>query len=125
MEITDEPPNPSNWLTSTVWKSAAIVASLWAIVVVALNWKAIVSKSEHQDEFARAVSVTVDLSGDDISRSAATLPRKRLHLHMILPLFSPEGNYRVTITRIKGLDNVQMQVSSSAQRSWAQNRPDG
>jgi hypothetical protein len=113
---------PSSWLASPVWKSAAIAVSLCAIVIIGGSWRNLVSRASQQDEAATAVSVTADLSGDGVSRSteaskeepAVTLPRKRVQLHMILPFFSPAGDYRVTITRDKGLDNVQAQGRGSA-----------
>jgi hypothetical protein len=113
---------PSSWLASSVWKSAAIAVSLCAIVIIGMNWRNLISRASKQNEVATAVSVTADLSGDGVSRSteapkeepAVTLPQKRVQLHMILPFFSPAGDYRVTITRDKGLGNVQAQGRGSA-----------
>jgi hypothetical protein len=113
---------PSSWLASPVWKSAAIAVSLCAIVIIGLNWRNLISRSSQRDEVATAVSVTVDLSGDGVSRSteapkedpSVTLPRKRVHLHMVLPFFSPAGDYKVTLTRDKSLGKVQAQGGGTA-----------
>lgn len=120
--LAKEPAVPTSWLSTHVWKSAAIAVLLCAIVIIGLNWRNLIPRSSQQDEVATAVSVTVDLSGDGVSRSTeapkegptVTLPRKRVHLHMILPFFSPAGDYRVTITRDRSLGKVQAQGGGSA-----------
>lgn len=113
---------PTHWFDSPRWRSAAIAVSLCIFIILALNWRKETARSVSSDEVAKAVWLTVNLSADDVTRSVdsrkeypvITLPRKPVHLHIILPFFSPAGEYRVTINRGKRLDNLEAQGHGSA-----------
>lgn len=116
-------PVPIRWFDSPRWKSAVIGVCLCVAIILVMNRPKETARSARNDEVAKAVSLTLDLSGDGVTRSAEearkevpviTLPRKPLHLNIVLPFFSPPGNYRVTITKDKRLESIQAQSGGSA-----------
>ena len=68
-----------------------------------------------------AVQRTIDLScgrlaelGEGSSEPHATLPRKLIELHLVLPLGSPAGSYRIAIAKDQCMTRIEADASASA-----------
>ena len=104
------------WMAA-VAASAAIVAAI--AVLSGKNHRGIV---QEQTENVAEVPATVDLSADGASRDAnqdsaqhvISLPRRLIHLRLVLPYYSPVGNYRITVTPDRNGDKVKAVDSSPA-----------
>ena len=90
------------------WGYAAVAVSLCAIAIIgALGWRHQSVKTIQQAQNDAPVSATIDLSSDGVSRSPdaaphehpISLPRRLVNLHLILPYYSPAGNYSVTVVK--------------------------
>jgi hypothetical protein len=89
-----------------------IAASLCAVVlIVAVIWRTHDGRYFQPIPDDATVLLTLDLNGEDLSRrpdSRATqrlisFPRKLINLHLILPYYSPAGDYRITVSKEKSL----------------------
>jgi hypothetical protein len=87
-------------------------ASLCAVVlIVAVIWRTHDGRYFQPIPDDAAVLLTLDLNGEDLSRrpdSRATqrlisFPRRLINLHLILPYYSPAGDYRITVSKEKSL----------------------
>jgi hypothetical protein len=108
-------------LLSRKFRAAAM--SMCALAVAAVcSWKIHFGKSAATASNEAEVSVTIDLSSDVVSRSVeaasperpTSLPRKLVNLHLILPYYSPAGNYRVTVSRERSSSSVEALVAAAA-----------
>ncbi len=68
-----------------------------------------------------AIAVTIDLSGGPLAESKpgsrehrALLPRRLIDLHLVLPLGSPAGIYRIAVARERNMRRVQADGVASA-----------
>lgn len=105
------------------WRPVAALAFCLVLVIAIVVWQ---HRSASQPTTAanEVVALTVDLSGDGVSRSPTSegptslfgLPRKLVDLSLILPYFSPAGDYQITIVR-DGNDRV---LETSRSRAVAQ-----
>lgn len=104
------------WITTV----AATVAIIAAIAFVA--WRNHGGVVGQQTQDVAELPVTLDLSTDGASRDATqesagrvvSLPRRLVHLHLILPYYSPAGNYRITVTPDRNPGKIKAEGSSAA-----------
>jgi hypothetical protein len=68
-----------------------------------------------------AIAITIDLSGGPSTESEpgsleqrASLPRRLIDLHLVLPLGSPAGIYRIAVARERAMRRVQADGVASA-----------
>ena len=88
-----------------------IAASLCAVVlIVAVIWRTHDGRYFQPIPDDAAVLLTFDLNGEDLSRPDSraaqrliSFPRKLINLHLILPYYSPAGDYRITVSKEKSL----------------------
>ena len=111
------PPSHNKWLGVMKWKPAVAAALLCAAaLVVGVSWRMHSVRSTHETESNLAVLETIDLSNRGVSRgleqpsptNPISLPRKLVKLHLILPYFSPDGRYRVTVSKGKNTEKVDV-----------------
>jgi hypothetical protein len=105
------------------WPGAAAAAAVCCItLILALTiWQHHRSISRPVPLSAEVVELTIDLSGDGVTRSPGaeseaplfSLPRKIVDLDLRLPYFSPSGEYVITIARDKN-DGVLRSAQAEA-----------
>ena len=102
---------PSRPRSAANWRWAVLASVLLFCLAVAglFYWRTSSVATSSQDAQAIPVSETIDLSqagttrgGDTSSVSAIDLPRRVINAHVILPYFSPGGNYVVSVTTDRG-----------------------
>jgi hypothetical protein len=100
------------------WWYAGIAASVVVVgVLIGLSRMHFTNQSGETAQSEAPVSVSVDLSADGLARDGGSndapapvpLPRRVIDLRLVLPYYSPAGNYRVTVSR----DQTQSQVEAS------------
>jgi hypothetical protein len=105
------------------WQFAGIAALVAVVGAVAfIGWRDYSRRSVETARDLQPVPVLVDLSADGVARGAdqsqmeptVTLPACRVNMHLILPFYSPGGNYRITISRDRSLSHVEAQGSALA-----------
>jgi hypothetical protein len=104
----------------SLWKYAAVAACLGMIAVGLSVWRGRLSRGTQQS--VDMASVVIDLSGDGVSRSVEEktvdtpiqMPRKMIHLRLLLPFFSPAGSYRVSVSKIKSVDDAAASATGTA-----------
>jgi hypothetical protein len=93
------------------WRWAVLAAVLLCCLAVAgmIYWRSHSAATTSQEAQTTPVAVTIDLSqagttrgGEASSVPAIDLPRRVINAHVILPYFSPGGNYIVSITADRG-----------------------
>ena len=103
--------------------AGAIAASVAIVAVLAfLSWKHHAGIASDLTQDVAEVPATVDLSADGLSRDAnedsdehvISLPRRLVRLHLVLPYYSPIGNYRITVTPDRNGDAIKAEAASSA-----------
>ena len=96
---------------SSNWRWAALAAVLLCCLAVAgmIYWRGRSAATTSQEAQTTPVAVAIDLSqagttrgGEASSVPAIDLPRRVINAHVILPYFSPGGNYIVSITTDRG-----------------------
>lgn len=113
------------------WRSAAALTFCLVLAVAIVVWQRHRSASQSYTVANEVVTLTVDLSGDGVSRSPAPeshaspfgLPRKIVNLNLILPYFSPDGDYQVTIAKDRNdqvLETVHSRAVAQGARTQAQ-----
>lgn len=102
---------PSPLSPAANWRRTAFAAIPLCFLVVAgvIYWRTHSVAAPAQIAVATPVAVTIDLSqagttrGSDASTvPVGTLPRRVVNAHVVLPNFSPGGNYLVSITTDRG-----------------------
>jgi hypothetical protein len=102
---------PSKARQPSRWRWAALAAVFLCCLAVAgiIYWRSRPATDTSQETHATPVPVTIDLSqagttrgGGASSVPAIDLPRRVIHAHVILPYFSPGGNYVVTVSTDRG-----------------------
>jgi hypothetical protein len=91
------------------WRGAAAAVGCMALILVLTVWQHHRSISRSVPLSAEVVELTIDLSGDGVTRSPGaesdaplfSLRRKIVDLDLRLPYFSPSGKYVITIARDK------------------------
>lgn len=117
------------------WRSAAALAFCLVVVLAIAVWQRHRNALQSIAAANEVVALTIDLSGDGVSRSPAPeshsslfgLPRKIVDLNLILPYFSPDGDYQITIARDKNdrmLETVHSRAVAQGARTQAQLRLD-
>jgi hypothetical protein len=96
---------PSNWR----WAASAAVLLCCLAVAAAIYWRSRSAATTSQEAQTAPVAVAIDLSqagttrgGEASSVPAIDLPRSVINAHVILPYFSPGGNYMVAVTTDRG-----------------------
>jgi hypothetical protein len=101
----------------------AIAASVVvAAILTMMSWRNQAGTSGKRPQDKVAVSALVDLSEDGAPRDAGpeapepevSLPHRLIHLHLILPYYSPIGTYRVTVVRDRNENLTWAEASGSA-----------
>ena len=102
---------PSRPRSAANWRWAVIASVLLCCLAAAglFYWRKQSVTTQSQDAQALPVAETIDLSragttrGSDTSSALAVdLPRRIINAHVILPYYSPGGNYVVSITTDRG-----------------------
>lgn len=95
----------SNWR----WAGLAAVLLCCLAVAGAIYWRSHSAATTSQEVQTTPVAVTIDLSqagttrgGEASSVPAIDLPRRVVNAHVMLPYFSPGGNYEVAVTTDRG-----------------------
>lgn len=91
------------------WRGATAAVCCVTLILVLAVWQHYRSILRPAPLSAEVVALTIDLSGDGVTRSPGaesdaplfSLPRKIVDLDLRLPYFSPGGEYVITITRDK------------------------
>jgi hypothetical protein len=107
--------------TSRVLLTLALSACIVAIISF-LMWKRFSTPEAPSADQGSVIAMTVDLSDAGATRSvepsstmpAISLPRRRVALHLILPYYSPQGGYRVSVTSAREPNRVEAEASASA-----------
>jgi hypothetical protein len=90
------------------WRTAVALASLCVIIVIgAIVWRDQAREPRRSTQQDEITEITLDLSGDGVTRGIEaqtgrkplSLPRRLVSLHLILPYYSPAGEYRIAIAR--------------------------
>lgn len=89
------------------WRSAVAAAFCVVLIVAIVLWQRHRSSSQLPATADEIAALTIDLSGDGVSRSPAaetpaslfSLPRKLVDLDLLLPYYSPGGDYQITIVK--------------------------
>jgi hypothetical protein len=98
------------------WRWAALAAVLLCCLAVAgmIYWRSRSAATTQQEAQTTPVAVAIDLSqagttrgGDTSSVPAIDLPRRIINAHVILPYFSPGGNYIVSITTDRAAPQIR------------------
>jgi len=118
--IQQAAPHPSQRV-SRWWWYAGIAASVAVVaVLIGVSRKHYTNQPVETAQSEAPVSISVDLSADGLARDGAggdtqapvPLPRRVIDLRLVLPYYSPAGNYRVTVSR--GQSQNQVEASGSA-----------
>jgi hypothetical protein len=105
------------------WWYAGIAASVAVVaVLIGVSRKHYTNQPVETAQSEAPVSVSVDLSADGLARDGGgsdalapvPLPRHVIDLRLVLPYYSPAGNYRVTVSRDKSQDQVEASGSVPA-----------
>jgi hypothetical protein len=109
------------------WRAALAVASLCVIVTIAtIAWRNQVREAKRPVQEDQVAQVTLDLSADDFVRGSGgaapdkplSLPRGLIELHLILPYYSPVGDYLVTVSPGRDSASLQSQrVNATGQKA--------
>lgn len=91
------------------WRGAAAAACCITLILALTVWQDHRSVSRPALPSAEIVALTIDLSGDGVTRSPGaesdaslfSLPRRGIDLDLRLPYFSPSGAYIITIEKDK------------------------
>ena len=91
------------------WRGAAAAVCCISLILALTVWQHHRSISRAVPLSAEVVALTIDLSGDGVTRSPGaeseaplfSLPRRMVALDLRLPYFSPSGEYVITIARDK------------------------
>lgn len=107
------------------WKPAVAAVSLCVMLVVAtVIWRNQESKSKGAAPEDGIAQVTVDLSADGVVRDSEgssvdkliSLPRALVDVHLILPYYSPAGDYRIIVAQGRNSAPVRLgQAIATAQ----------
>ena len=120
--IQQAAPRPSQG-ASRWWWYAGIAASVAAVaLLIGISRKHYTNQPVETAQSEAPVSVSVDLSADGLARDGGgsdapapvPLPRRVIDLRLVLPYYSPAGNYRVTVSRDKSQDQVEASGSAPA-----------
>lgn len=93
------------------WKGFAVAAAVCLMsVMLVLTWRERSKQVASNDRMSTPVQQLVDLSQDGIARGpnesaikpSIFLPKRVIRLDLILPFYSPSGDYRVTISKARG-----------------------
>jgi hypothetical protein len=100
------------------------IAAVVGLVAVAafIGWRYHSSRSLESLKSLQPVSVLVDLSAYGAARDAGqvpteptvSLPARRVDVRLILPFYSPGGNYRITISRDRSQNRIEAEGSATA-----------
>ena len=105
------------------WWYAGIAASVAVVaVLIGVSRKHYTNQPVETAQSGAPVSVSVDLSADGLARDGGgsdalapvPLPRRVIDVRLVLPYYSPAGNYRVTVSRDKSQDQVEASGSAPA-----------
>ncbi len=119
-------PTPSHGTRQTIrkWRQRLVadVALLRASAVrFAARFKAHSTTKTSEALPKDAVPVTIDLSyeplaelGEGSFEDCPSLPRKLIHLHLVLPFGSPAGIYRITVANKKDIRRAEADASATA-----------
>jgi hypothetical protein len=103
-----DPPQPRQAAT---WRWAALAAVLLCCLAVAgvIYWRSHSAAITSQEAQTIPIAESIDLSragttrgGEASSVPAIDLPRRVINAHVILPYFSPGGNYVIAVTTDRG-----------------------
>jgi ribosomal protein L34E len=110
--------------SSARWKWTATIAATVAVAVVlaAWGWKRHLGDTSNDTQQLASVPATVDLSADGASRdagqesasAAVSLPRSLIQLRLILPYYSPIGNYRIIVSKDRSGNRIKAEGSARA-----------
>jgi len=109
--------------SSRTWQFATLAAAVVLVAAIGfVGWRYRSGRSTETASNLGAVPINLDLSAAGISRDAgeqgtetlATLPARRVDLHLVLPFYSPGGRYRVTITRDRTLRHPEAEAWAPA-----------
>ena len=103
------------------WFAKAAELACTAAIRIEAWWKAHSRGPADHPSVEDAVPEMIDLSGElsigtePVSHEhPITLPRKVVDLHLVLPVGSPAGIYRITVAKERGLRGLQADGSASA-----------
>jgi hypothetical protein len=118
--LQQAPPPPSRQSSRWWWYAGIAAAVAVVAVLIGVSRKHYTAQSVETAQSEAPVSVSVDLSADGLARDGGggdapapvPLPRRVIDLRLVLPYYSPAGNYRVTLSR--GQSQNQVEASGSA-----------
>jgi hypothetical protein len=103
----------------TGWRFIVAVGTACILVaIIALSWP---RKSQNLLNGTQvAVQKTVDLSHDGVSRGEAdrslsiSFPRRLVDLDLVLPFYSPAGEYRISLSKARNAGELQFRYATTA-----------
>jgi hypothetical protein len=104
------------------WKGFAVAAAVCLVaVIVVLTWRERSKQVVTNERMEVPVHQLVDLSQDGIPRGLnesaiqppISLPKRLIELDLVLPFYSPPGDYRITISKARGEGVVLSQLSAA------------
>lgn len=113
----------SSQRASRWWWYAGIAASVAVVaVLIGVSRKHYTNQSVETAQSEVPVSVSVDLSADGLARDGSKsdalapipLDQRVIDLQLVLPYYSPAGDYRVSVSRDQSQDHVEASGSAPA-----------
>lgn len=100
-----------------------LALSVCAVAIIAfVMWKHPSAPGARATDQETVIALTVDLSDAGVTRSVERpspntvifLPRRKIALHLILPYYSPAGDYRISITSVSAPNRIEATANASA-----------
>ena len=110
-------------LSPPLWRFAGITAiALVCVILFGLIWRHHTGVSLETTRNDAPSTIFADLSADGLARGGdqsqtkkpIILPSQSITLHLVLPYFSPEGSYRITLSRNQTQDDILASGVASA-----------
>jgi hypothetical protein len=105
-----------------------VVPLCFILAVATIAWRHQARESKRPVKEDQIAQVSLDLSADDVVRGSGpstadkpiSLPRRLIELHLILPYYSPAGEYLITIARDRNsasLDSKRVNATGQSART--------
>jgi hypothetical protein len=105
------------------WRFACIAAAASIVaILIGVSWRHYLSGRVEDAQNGTPSPISVDLSAAGLARGGdqgeaekpISLPQRLVEVRLVLPFYSPGGNYRITVSRDRSQDHVEASGSASA-----------
>lgn len=117
-------PGGESHRSSVRWRWTGAIAATVAVAVAlaAWGWRRHLGERSDGAEQLAGVTAMVDLStagasrdaGQETTGAAVSLPRRLIQLRLILPYYSPIGNYRIIVSKDRSGDRIKAEGAGPA-----------